>query len=215
MLRRAAISITGLVLAVFSAGPLWADYTVTYFSGKVIYTKAYWIEGSELFLSEGVTPVDVYEIESITARNMSPDEVKGHTAVMNAFCSEAAQFLKREKVIADMQAANVAFISEKAAGPGIKNLTRKEKKAFISDLKALEGSLVELINAWKQSRIPDFSLLLVRDIKLLQLSSLEASIEKTVKYAGSQDPTYREYAKAHMAQYSSFEESFKERLPGK
>lgn len=214
MPRRTSISLLVLVPAIFSVAPLWADFTLTSYTGKVISTKAYWIEGNELFLSEGTT-VDVYGIESIAPQQLSPEEVEAHAAVMNVFFAEVDRFLEREKVIADMQAAHVAGISGKEAGTEMKSLTRKEKKAFTSDLKTLERSLVELMSAWKKTRLPDFSLLIGRDIKLLQLSSLEASIEKTIKYVESDDPTYREYAKAHMAQYSSFEESFREKLHAK
>ncbi len=213
--HRAAAFISGLVLAVFSAMPSWADYAITGFSGKTVYTKAYWIQGNTIFLSEGPETFNVYEVESITPQNLSREEAEARAAVMNVFAGRVDRFLETEKAIADAQAAYAAGLSGKEAGLDVQGMDRKEKKAFTSGLEALGRSLDELKSSWEQTMIPDFPLLLMRDIKLLQLSSLEASIEMTVRYAETEDPTYREYAKAFMAQYGSFEESFRQRLPGK
>lgn len=205
-----------LVLAVFFAGPLRADYAITGFDGKVTTVKSYWIEGQKLFFPDGEgSSLDVYTVKSVTGVNQTVEQAKQHDEAMQAFRNQVSEFLKKEKAIADAQTAHLDKIIRLAAEKKIESLGRKEKKAFRNDLKTLEQSIEELMNEWKQAKLPDFSLLLLRDTKVLQLVSLDASIEKSIKYIESADPTNREYAKAHMFQYGSFAESVKAAEPWK
>lgn len=178
---------------------------------KVTKTKHYWIQEDKLSTAEGAA-IDVYSVKSVDAENLSQEEVKEHDELMEKTRRLIEGLLSKEKSIMDAQSANVA----KIARPGAeKALDSRDRKTFIADLRKLEDSLDELREMWKKMTLPDFSLLYMRNIKILQLMSLETSIEHTIRYAETGDPTYREYAKVQMDQVRSFDESFKTALPWK
>ena len=85
-------------------------------------------------------------------------------------------------------------------------------KAFCAELDDLEQEVSVLKHYWDRMRIPQLSLVLARDIKSLQLLSLESSIRHMRRYIRTWDPTYLEYTREYEKQAISFEQSFYEAL---
>lgn len=211
----AAIITFGLFLSLVPAGPLRADYVITGNDGKVARAGSYFIQGDTLHVYEGTSSFNVYDITSVTAERLTPDEVKRYDTALKEFRKPVNDLLAREETVADAYGVLLEKLIDPPAGKKAGDLPSKEKKAIRKSLEGLKGDTARLMEAWRQIMLPDFSLLLMRDIKKLELLSLESSIEQSLKYVGTGDPTCREYAKAYMSQALSFEKSFRENLPWK
>jgi hypothetical protein len=202
----------GILLTVLCVSSLRADYVITGNDGKVTRAGSYWIQGDKLFLQNGTGTINVYGIKSVAGENLSEDEIKKNDELMSKMRKDVDGLLSREKVIMDAQSADISKIIESASA---NTLDSGKKKAFMADLKENRGSLDQLKDTWKKVKLPDFSLVLVRDIKILQLLSLETSIDQTAKFVKTGDPTFREQAKAQLGMAKSFDEHFKAALPWK
>lgn len=185
---------------------------ITENEGKIIRAAGYWIQGDRMFLNNGADSIDVYRVKSVAEENPSEDALKEKGKLAQGMRRDIEGLLVREKPVMEAQSAGIAKVSGSNSDHP---LDSKAKKAFLAGLEANRDSLGRLREDWKKVRLPDFSLLRMRDIKLLQFMSLEASIDQTAKFMKTGDPTYRESAKVQMGMAKSFDESFREALPSK
>jgi hypothetical protein len=206
--------ILGLILAVLSAAPLRADYLITDADGRSVRTRSYWIQDRKLHLAEGQETLDAYSIRSITAEKLTPDEVEAHDAAVDAFRSLTADLLSREKELVGIQDDTLKKISGFQVGR--KNaISKKEKKSLSKGLAAQKEKVEILLADWRKARLPDYSLIRMRDIKELQLIALNASLGQAHRYVLKGDPSSFAYARANMEQYASFDDTFREATPWK
>jgi hypothetical protein len=189
-----------------------ADYVITGYNGTVTRVTGYRIQGNRMFLQDSSGSINVYGIKSVVEENPSEDAVEMKNELILEVCKNVDDLTSREKAVMDAQSERISKID----GPACANtFDSRRKKAYIADLVENRGRLDGIMDAWRNLSLPDFSLLLVRDIKILQLLSLQTSIDQTVKFVKSGDPTYREQAKAQMGMARSFDENYARILPWK
>jgi hypothetical protein len=202
----------GLLLACLPALPLRADYLVTFLDGKTVRTPSYWIQGKKLHLAGVRETVNVYDVKSVESENLTPDEIKAHDTSLDGFRSQVLKLLETETDLAVAQADALQKISQFPVGR--KNaIPGGEKKALRAALTDQEGKVAALLNDWRNLKLPDFSLVKMRDIKELMLLSLDASLEQAIRFVDKDDPTHFAYARANLGQYASFEDTFRDALP--
>jgi hypothetical protein len=209
------IVVSGLILALLiQASPLKADYLLTLYDGKTVQTRSYWIQADKLFLSDSPGSLNAYDVKSVSAENLAPDEAKAHDAAMAAFRSQTEALLASEKGLA---ASQEEFLKKISAYPvGRKNaIPKADRKALRAGLTDLRSKVSALLDDWRNAKVPDLSLVKIRDIKVVQLISLDASLAQALMFVGRNDPSYFAYARADLDQYAAFEETFREALPWK
>jgi len=185
---------------------------VTGSSGETIGTSSYWIQGGLLYLTEGREPLNVYEVRSVRADHPSEEQMERHDQAMEAFRAQVLALLEQEEAIFQVHADQVAEMS--GDGEPIDELLDPDRRKRLKrEFRSRDKALEDLKVAWNELRLPEYSLLLMRDIKLLQLVSLDASAEQALNYVESDDPTTLAYAREHLRQAKSFQESFLEALP--
>jgi len=165
-----------------------------------------------LYFAEDRDPVNVYEVQSVRQDALTEADMRDREEAMEEVRSLVAGLLGREEAALKGQADLMAGITERETTTGTV-LDPKERKSLLSGLISRARAVEDLRAAWSRLRLPDYSLLLARDIKMLQLMSLDASVEQALAYAESGDPTNREYAWEHLRQAVAFRESFREALP--
>lgn len=204
----------GLLLAVLSASPLRAGYLVALLDGTTLEVPAYWVQGSRLHHSGGLADLDAYQVKSVKAENLTEQDVKAHEAAMGAFRSQVSLLLEREGELVSVQVGMLKKLSEFPAGR--KNaVPRKEKKALKAAIGAETDRARALLEDWRALRLPDFSLIRMRDVKVVQLLCLEASLEQARRFVSGSDPSPLAYARANLDQYASFHAAFRDALPWK
>ncbi len=208
----AAVALCCLILNIFPAAAAWADYLVTGPSGETIGTRNYWIQGSLLSFAEDREPLNVYEVRSVRDEELTEEQMERRERAMQEFRAQVLSFLKQEEAILRVHADQLAEISE-GSGTIDELLDPDRRKMLKREFQSRDKALEDLKSSWRELRLPEYSLLLTRDIKILQLVSLEASAEQALNYAESGDPTNLEYAREHLRQAEAFQESFREALP--
>jgi len=188
-----------------------ADYVITGNDGKVTRASDYWIQGDRMFLRDGADSINVYGVKSVDEESPSRDALEQKDELMQAMQKEMDELLVREKALMDAQSAAITGVTDPSSSHAFDS---RAKKAFLADLEGSKGRLDEIWDAWRRMKLPHFSLLRMRDIKMLQLMSLKTSIEQTAKFVKTGDPTYRESAKIQLGMAGSFEERFRAYLPG-
>ncbi len=208
----AAVVFVCLILNIFPASAAQADYLVTGPSGETIGTSSYWIQGSLLYLTGGREPLNVYEVCSVRADLLSEEQMERHDQAMEEFRAQVLALLDQEEVMFRVHADQLAEMS--GDGEPIDELLDPDRRKRLKrELRSRDKAMENLKIAWNELRLPEYSLLLMRDIKILQIVSLEASVEQALNYVESGDPTNLAYAREHLRQAKSFQESFLEALP--
>ena len=208
----AAVALCCLILNIFPAAAAWADYLVTLHGGETVRTSGYRIRGDMLFFAEDRDPVNAYEVLSVREEDLSKEQAREREEALQEVRRLVSGLLGREEAVLRDQADLMAEITERETATGTA-LEPKERKALRPVLASRRQAVAGLKAAWRDLELPDHALLLTRDIKMLQLMSLEASVEHAMRYANSADPTSREYAWEHLRQVFSFQESFRDALP--
>jgi len=179
--------------------------------GTVARTADYWIQGDKLFLGDSAHSLDVYGIKTVTGENLPQDTLEKKDELVQETRKDMDDLLNREQEIMNAQSSVITRITEPASGTVFDS---KSRKSFLAEVEGNKGKLDALTGAWRRLRLPEFSLLRMRDVKMLQLMSLKTSMEQTVKFVKTGDPTYRESARVQMGMARSFDESFKTYLSG-
>lgn len=210
----AAVVFCCLILTIFPAAALRADYLVTGPAGETISTRSYLIRGGMLYFAEDREPMNAYQVRSVREEDLSEDQIGQREEALRELRCQVGVLMERENAILKEQTGLLAEISEREARTDT-GLESKERKSFQPGLESRRRGVRDLKVAWRELELPEYSLLLMRDIKMLQLMALEASVDHALKYTESGDPTNREYAWEHLRQTISFQESFREALPWK
>jgi len=191
---------------------IFAGYTITTSSGRVVHTESYWISKNLLFVGDDREPLRLYSITAIEEDHTSDEERSAHEEEMNGFFGEIDAFLERERGFIEKHEVNQKIIEGLTGllpqGPA----SRKEIRGYKKDMKRLIRESRELRDDWDDMILPDRSLVILREIKSLQLMSIGLAIEEKVRFIKTWDPTHREYAIEHCRQARSFDEAFKREM---
>lgn len=205
----AAVAFFCLILAPITALPARADYLVTGPEEEPIRTEGYRIQGGLLIFSEDRDPVDVYEVVSIEARDLTQEQLEARNKAMEELRARVSELRLKEDALLDTHKSLLSEITER------ETLNRTElepgqRKPFLPVLEERMRAVEKLRQDWSTLELPDISLLVPREIKALGLMSLHASVEHALRYARTGNPTSREYAWEHLRHALSFRESFHE-----
>ncbi len=213
---KAVAFLLAFIPVALSGSLLHAGYVITGIDGTVTRTQSYYIENNLLHVFEGPEPLNVYRIRTVDAEDLSEDVRREKNASMQIFRNLVDDIQGAEKGITDAQTEILKEIEDLGVvGRTGKHIDSTRKKAFRKELASLKNRTALITKTLRQARLPDFSLLKARDIKLLQVLSLEASIDQTLRYLKNEDPTSIAYAEAQLRQAASFNESFQAALPWK
>lgn len=208
----AAVALCCLILNIFPAAAAWADYLITGPSGETIGTSGYWIQGSLLYSDEGREPLNAYEVPSVRADDLTEEQVELRNRAMQEFRAQVLALLEQDEAILRVHTDQLKEMSRDGE-PVDEVLDPDRRKELKREFRSRDKALEDLKATWNELRLPDYSLLMMRDIKILQIVSLEASVEQALNYVESGDPTNLAYAREHLRQAKSFQESFLEALP--
>jgi len=196
-------------------GSAFSDYRI-FTRDHQISTSSYCIEGNKLYLHEGGEPLELSEVTSISEESLTPLDAQMNFDATKRFTHYLWWLQEIEDGILKRQGDNLdtlQTIDDLRASHSTSSLElKKTVKAFCAELDDLELEVSVLKHYWDQMRIPQRSLVLARDIKSLQLLSLESSLQHRRRYIRTWDPTYLEYTREYDRQAISFEQGFYEAL---
>jgi len=212
---RVALCFLVFLTTVLFPGSAFSDYRI-FTRDHQISTSSYWIEGNKLYLYEGGKPLKLSEVTSISEESLTPldaqmnfDATKRFTHYLWWLQEIEDGILKRQGInLEELQALDDLRASHSTSSLELK----KTVKAFCAELDDIEREVSVLKHYWDQMRIPKRSLVLARDIKALQLLSLESSLQHRRRYIRTWDPTYLEYTREYDRQAISFEQGFYDAL---
>ena len=203
-----------LLLLVFFPGSASSDYRISTAEHE-ISTISYWVQGDRLYLYEGGEPLDLSAVTSITQESTTSLDAQMNVDALRRFHHYISWLQVMEDDILKRQDNNLdtlqAIDALRASG-GNSSKIKKAIKTLCMELDDLEHEVSVVKNYWDKMRIPEQSLVLARDIKSLQLLSLESSIQHRRRYIRTWDPTYREYSEEYARQARSFDQSFYDAL---
>jgi hypothetical protein len=203
------------ILAVFFilcfAGPAQAFYLISSQQEK-IQTECYFILGSKVHLCNG-REILLSDVISIDESGMTEQEITIQQVEKEKFFGEVESLLKTEKQLTENfnNAAILmdAVIAKKISGD---KTLKSDTKKVLGDIKTLNSEFKKLHKKWLEIRIPTKNLVILREIKILELDSVHSTCRDWKEYIDDWSPTIREYAKEHVRQKAIFEASFNSHL---
>lgn len=201
-------------LLVLFPGSASSDYRISTLKGEV-NTSSYWIQGDNLYLYEGGGPLLLSDVTSITEESYTPLDARMNIDALRRFAHYLSWLQEMEDGILKRQDDNLTALHTidalRDSGKSSSELN-KAVKAFCVELDDLGREVSVVKQYWDQMRIPRRSLVLARDVKYVQLLSLESSIFHMQRYIRTWDPANREYAEEYARQARSFKQSFYDAL---
>ena len=203
-------AIAGLFFISYSL-PVYGYYLVST-SKENIKTGCYWITGNTFHICEN-REMSFSEIISIDETNLTEQEYNKSKEDKAKFFKELDNLSKPEGELNEdlgrLSTLMGAIIKKKA----VKDKTVKpDIKKAIKDINQLNIKVQSLKEKWISLVIPSKNLLVLREIKTLELNSLHSICRDFKEYLDDWSPTIREYAKEHIRQKGVFEASFKRHL---
>jgi flagellar biosynthesis chaperone FliJ len=193
------------------AWPVYGYYLVNT-SKENIKTGCYWITGNTFHICEN-REMPLSEITGIDESYLTEQEYNKSKDDKAKFFKDLDNLSKPEgEVTEDFGRLNTimgTIIKKKAAKD--KTIKPDIKKA-IKDIDLLNEKVQRLKEKWMSIVIPSKNLLVLREIKTLELNSLHSVCRDYKEYIDDWSPTIREYAKEHIRQKGVFEASFKRHL---
>jgi hypothetical protein len=191
--------------------PVYGYYLVNT-SRENIKTGCYWITGNTFHICEN-REIPLSEITGIDESNLTEQEYNNSKEEKAKFFKELDNLSKPEgDITEDLNRLNTLMDTI------IKKKTAKDKtikpdiKKALKDIDLLNEKVQMLKERWMSIIIPSKNLLVLREIKTLELNSLHSICRDYKEYLDDWSPTIREYAKEHIRQKGVFEASFKRHL---
>jgi DNA-binding Xre family transcriptional regulator len=200
-------AIAGFFLTLYAL-PVYGYYLVST-SKENIKTECYWITDNTFHIC-GNREIPLSEITGIDESNLTEQEYNKSKEDKAKFFKELDNLSKPEgEVNEDLNSLNTlmdTIIKKKTAKD--KTIKPDIKKAF-KDINLLSERVQSLKERWMSIVIPSKNLLVLREIKTLELNSIHSICRDYKEYLDDWSPTIREYAKEHIRQKGVFEASFK------
>lgn len=200
-------------LAIFLVEPASAAVAIVTQRGTIT-TDCYRIHGSQLFLCDG-TAFELRDIISIDTANITEHEQQKQQEAIAEFYEKVHLLLGMEGdfSILEKRCQEVLeyIVSLKA---GAKNARRLGDAAADAQtmLQRLEHEAKQMRGKWKDLEIPERTLVMLRDIKILEYHARILAYQEWLKFLKTSNPTLREYAKEHTRQARNFGMSFQQHL---
>ncbi len=126
--------------------------------------------------------------------------------VKELLAQEAMLIEANEKSTKDLEI--LMGLRQKRCNPEFKKARKELKK----ELNRLEDKAEAFKSNWRELNLPDKKLRILKDTKLIRLSTFGLHIKDKKRIIDTWDPTDIEYAKEHLKQSQLFEEKFKKVL---
>ncbi len=206
----AAVTAGAIILILALPTDALSEYRIKT-SGKTVVTKCYWIEGSWFYLFEDDKPIPLSEVSSIEEgsftlldQEMNRDAIKRFSVYLSWMIDRDTELMVQDRRNLDALAQIDAL---KASGQKLSE-RRSLAKSCLEEVNALRKAVKASQTSWSTVRIPDRSLVLLGEIKSLQMLAWRLSLDERRRYLTTWDPTYRDLALEHMKQTATFEASF-------
>jgi len=191
--------------------PVFGYYLVNT-SKEKIKTGCYWITDNTFHTCEN-REISLSEIIGIDESHQTEQEYNKNKEDKAKFFKDLDDLSKSEiELTEDLSRLNnlMGMIYRKK---NAKNKTVKSdiKKAN-NDIDLLDKKVQVLKEKWMALVIPSKNLLVLREIKILELNSIHSICRDYKEYLDDWSPTIREYVKEHVRQKNFFEASFKRHL---
>jgi DNA repair exonuclease SbcCD ATPase subunit len=177
-----------------------------------IKTGCYWITDNTVHLCENRN-IALSEITSIDESHLTEQEYNKSSEDKAKFLVELDDLSKPEQEITeDLNRLNnlMRMIYRK------KNAKNKTVKTDIREaydnINQIETKVQGLKDKWTALVIPSKNMLVLREIKILELNSIHSICRDCKEYLDDWSPTIREYVKEHIRQKNFFEASYKRHL---
>lgn len=193
----------------------FAEYRIKGSGNTVITTSCYWVQGNRLFLCEGGKPVALSEVMSIEAGTFTALETEMNRDSVRRFVANVSWMQGRDLELKDRDLANLemlAEVDELGKSPEKNHEFRSLKQACLKEVLALRKAVAARQAAWTTVRVPERPLVILGEIKSLQMLTWILSLDERRVYLETGDPTYRAYTIEHMRQSATFEPTFSRSL---
>jgi hypothetical protein len=191
--------------------PVYGFYLVRT-SKEKIETGCYWITDNTFHTCEN-REIPFSEITGIDESSLTEQELKKSKEDKEVFFAELDKLSKPEGELNEELGRLIALMDIIIKKKAAKDKTMKANiKTAINDINLLNERVQKLKNEWLSLVIPAKNLLVLREIKTLELNSIHSISRDYKEYLDDWSPTIREYAKEHIRQKDLFEASYKKHL---
>lgn len=175
---------------------------------KPIKTECYHIIGDVIYLCEGMK-LPLSDVVSIDENNLTESEIEKKKSDSKKFYNEVELLINAGNILdanlSDLNKLMAIIIDKKASkDKSLKNDIKKAQK----DITKINSESKKLKKQWLDIRIPSKQFTVLREVKQLELNSIEAVCVDYTEYIDDWSPTVREYAKESLRQKTVFEASF-------
>ncbi len=177
-----------------------------------IKTECYWITDNTFYTCENRN-IPLSEVTSIDESHLTEQEYNKGKEEKIKFYKDIDDLSKIETELTEdlYRLNNLMGMIYKKKNANNKTVKTDIKKAN-NDIKLLDEKVERLKEKWMTLLIPSKNLLVLREIKILELNSLHSVCRDYKEYLDDWSPTIREYVKEHIRQKNFFEASYKRHL---
>jgi hypothetical protein len=177
-----------------------------------IKTECYWITGNTVHTCENLE-MPLSEVTDIDDSYLTEQEYNKSKDDKAKFFKELDNLLKSEEKLTEDFGSLCMLMGTIIKKKAVKDKTVKpEIKKANKDINQLNIKVQSLKEKWMSLVIPSKNMLVLREVKTLELNSLHSICRDFKEYLDDWSPTIREYAKEHIRQKGVFEASFKRHL---
>jgi|WetSurMetagenome_2_1015567.scaffolds.fasta_scaffold250456_2 hypothetical protein len=177
-----------------------------------IKTECYWITENTFHFCEN-REIPLSDITSIDESHLTEQEYNKIKEDKTKFFKELYDLSKPEQEITEALNRLSTLMGMIYRKKNAKNKTVKtDIKEAYNNINLIEVKVQGLKDKWMALVIPSKSLLILREIKILELNSIHSICRDCKEYLDDWSPTIREYVKEHIRQKNFFEASYKRHL---
>lgn len=210
-LKIASAYVLAGLLSLLLTQEVYGYYTIST-SKESIQTSCYWITDGILHTCEK-KEIPLLEVTSIDESHLTEQEYEKSKEGKTKFFKEIDELsIPEAKMLEDFNRLNalMAVVIKKKASKD-KTLKPDVRNAY-QDINLLDEEIRTMKQKWISLEIPSKDMLVLREIKILELNSIHSVCRDYKEYLDDWSPTIREYAKEHIRQKDLFEASFKRHL---
>ncbi|MBN1636449.1 MAG: hypothetical protein JW920_08040 [Deltaproteobacteria bacterium] len=192
-----------------------AKYIIATTDGEFT-AECYWIQQGSVHFCEGYKAIALKDLKSIEVREESELSSQMHREAITRFRrytiwlhTKDCEVLKAENELAELMQYIARLIDSGKISPRFKDA----KHVSATQLELLEQRVKALQQAWADLRVPDKSLLILRETKRLEHSALNLSIGEAKRFLKTGDPTHYAYFREHARQAGDFHKKFEDYFP--
>jgi len=175
---------------------------------KNIKSECYYITGNIINLCEG-EKVELSKVESIDTSNLTQTEIEKAGKERKQFFDEVDLLLNQEQALENNFKKLTSLMSTIVEKKEKKDKSiKKDIKEALKQIDNIDDEALKLKAGWKKIKIPSRSCVVLREVKQLEIHSVESICRDYREYIEDWSPTVREYYREHLRQKELFDASF-------